>query len=197
MTYWCCILMLTGLNQCATHAYPISGLHDLTIQELLHVPIHVLHMLEPTTSGFVHPSPNHSIHTHLCPFWYTCPFWIYVLPILCLYGFEMSIWNPKHIQMKKLSTTKFYNFSRSTTLVLAISPSEVVWRIWILNLRKLKHNFPLIDYLKWKKNHQLQISCTTFLDLQLCFARSPSRSFEKFKFQMWEIQTKFCCIDFK
>jgi hypothetical protein len=28
--------------------------------------------------------------------------------------------------MKKLSTIKFYNFSRSTTLVLVISPSEVI-----------------------------------------------------------------------
>jgi hypothetical protein len=38
---------------------------------------------------------------------------------------------------KKLSTTKFHNISRSTTFILVISPSEVVYKIWILNLRNL------------------------------------------------------------
>jgi hypothetical protein len=37
--------------------------------------------------------------------------------------------------MKKFSTTKFYNFSRSTTFVQVISPSEVVLKIQILNFR--------------------------------------------------------------
>jgi hypothetical protein len=54
---------------------------------------------------------------------------LFVLAILCSSNFEMSNWNPKRIQMKKLSTTKFYNFSRSTILGFVISPSEVIWRI--------------------------------------------------------------------
>ena len=36
---------------------------------------------------------------------------------------------------KKFSTTKLYNFLRSTTFILIVSPSEVVWKIQILNLR--------------------------------------------------------------
>jgi hypothetical protein len=60
---------------------------------------------------------------------------IFVLGILCLFDFEMSIWDSKRIQMKNLSTTKFYNFSISTTFILVVSPSEVVYKIWISNLR--------------------------------------------------------------
>ena len=37
--------------------------------------------------------------------------------------------------MKKLSTTKFHNLSRSTTFILVVSPSEEVWKIQVLNLR--------------------------------------------------------------
>jgi hypothetical protein len=37
--------------------------------------------------------------------------------------------------MKKLSTTKFYNFSGSITFILVVSPSEVIWKIPISNLR--------------------------------------------------------------
>ena len=36
---------------------------------------------------------------------------------------------------EKLSTIKFYNFSRSTTFILVVSPSEVTYKIWISNLR--------------------------------------------------------------
>ena len=64
-----------------------------------------------------------------------CPNKIFVLAILCPSNFEMSIRDPKRIQMKKLSTTKFYNFLRSTTFILVVSPSEVVCKIWISNLR--------------------------------------------------------------
>jgi len=48
---------------------------------------------------------------------------------------KLIIWGPKLIPMKKLSTTKFYNFSRSTTFILLVSPSEVTYKIWISNLR--------------------------------------------------------------
>ena len=83
--------------------------------------------LEPMTLGVTRSSLNHSTYKTLL-------LEIFVLAILCLSNFEMSIWDPKRIQIKTLSTTKFYNFSRSTTLVLVVSPSEVVWKIQILNL---------------------------------------------------------------
>ena len=38
-------------------------------------------------------------------------------------------------QIKKLSTKKFYKFSRSTTFILVVYPSEIVYKIWILNLK--------------------------------------------------------------
>ena len=37
--------------------------------------------------------------------------------------------------MKKLSTTKLHNFSRSTAFVLVISPFEDILKIQILNFR--------------------------------------------------------------
>ena len=40
-----------------------------------------------------------------------------------------------------MSTTKFHNFSRSTTVILAISPSEVVYKIWISNLKNSNVGF--------------------------------------------------------
>jgi hypothetical protein len=36
---------------------------------------------------------------------------------------------------EKNSTIKFYNFLRSTTFILIISAFEVVYKIWISNLR--------------------------------------------------------------
>jgi hypothetical protein len=45
-------------------------------------------------------------------------FGIFVLLILPSSNFQMSICGPKRIQIKKLLTTKSYNFSISTTLVL-------------------------------------------------------------------------------
>ena len=42
----------------------------------------------------------------------------------------MLVWDPKWIQIKKLSTTKFHNFSRSTTFVLEVSSSKIVYEIW-------------------------------------------------------------------
>ena len=45
------------------------------------------------------------------------------------------VWGPKQIQIKRLSNIKFHNFSRSTTFVLVLFPSDVVYKIWISNLR--------------------------------------------------------------
>lgn len=49
----------------------------------------------------------------------------------------MSVWDFKRIQMKMSSTTKLYNFSKSTTSVLVIYPLELVWNIRILSLENL------------------------------------------------------------
>jgi len=38
--------------------------------------------------------------------------------------FSMTRWS----QMKKLSTTKFHNFSRSTTFILIVYSNEVIWK---------------------------------------------------------------------
>ena len=43
----------------------------------------------------------------------------------------MLVWVSKWIQMKKLSTIKFHNFSRSTTFILVVSPFGVIYKIWI------------------------------------------------------------------
>jgi hypothetical protein len=60
---------------------------------------------------------------------------ILFLLILCSIEFKLIVWDLKWIQIKKLSTTKLHNFSRSTTFVLVISPSKVVRKNQILNLR--------------------------------------------------------------
>jgi hypothetical protein len=109
---------------------------------------------------------KHALHDHRCsnpwplaslvrplttpPVKCLCPFGIFVLPILCYFGFEINIWDHKQIQMKKLLATKFYNFLRTTTLVLVISLSDVIWIIWISNMRKFDRNFSWIDDFKWK-----------------------------------------------
>jgi hypothetical protein len=66
---------------------------------------------------------------------YLCLVRIVMLAILCFSNFKISIWNPKQIQIKKLLIIKFYNFSRSTTLLLVVSPFEVVFKIQISDLR--------------------------------------------------------------
>jgi len=98
------------------------------------------------------------------------------------------------ISNEKLSTTKFYNFSRSTTLVLIVYPSEVVWRIWISNVRKSGCSFPWIDDFKWKSCELKR--CITFRHLQALFwSFLHPRSFEKIKFQMWKFKRNFRWID--
>jgi hypothetical protein len=57
-------------------------------------------------------------------------------------------------QIKKWSTTKFHNFLRSTTFILVVSSSEVIWKIQISNLRnsnvvflgKLNSNEKVVNY---------------------------------------------------
>jgi hypothetical protein len=47
----------------------------------------------------------------------------------------------KWFQIKNLSTTKFHNFLSSTTLMLGVFPFEVVYKIWISNLRDSNLNY--------------------------------------------------------
>ena len=65
--------------------------------------------------------------------------------------------------MKKLSTTKLHNFSRSTTFILVISPFEDILKIQISNFRNSNIHFPRQNDFK-SKSCQLQ-SCVTFRDL--------------------------------
>ena len=44
--------------------------------------------------------------------------------------FKLIVW-----ALNELSTTKLYNVSWSITFILVVSPSEVVYKIWISNLR--------------------------------------------------------------
>ena len=56
--------------------------------------------------------------------------------------------------MEKSSTTKFYNFLRSTTFILVVPSSEVIYKIWISNMRnsnvvfddKMISNEKIINY---------------------------------------------------
>ena len=113
--------------------------------------------LKPLTSCFASSAPNHSTFKLFVSKWDFHPSHFMFI------WFEISIWDPKRIQMKKLSTTKFYNFSRSTTFILIVSPSEVVYKIWISNLRN--SNVVFLDKMNSnKKSCQIQ-SSITFWDL--------------------------------
>jgi hypothetical protein len=128
------------------------------------------------------PSSNHS----------TKHSFVFILDILSTHiswtELKMSVYDSKWIQMEKWLTTKLYNFSRSTTFIFCC------FSIWDclkkLNFKcwKFRCNYPQLDDFKLK-SFQLQI-CITFRDLQLSlFQFLYSRSFENFKFWMWEIQT--------
>ena len=87
-------------------------------------------------------------HYHL---WLYCIFFSHILSKT---EHELIVWGLKRIQINKLSTIKFHNFSRSTTFILIVSPSEVVYKIWISNLRnsnvvfvdKMISNKKVVDY---------------------------------------------------
>ena len=55
----------------------------------------------------------------------------FVLVSHILYSIEckLFVWDPKWIQIKKLSTIIFYRLLRFTTFILIVSPSEVVYKI--------------------------------------------------------------------
>ena len=84
---------------------------------------------EPATSRSRVNSSTTTPHIHLCPQSILIPHVLYKTE------HKLIVWGPKLIQMKKLSTTKFYNFLRFTTFILVVSPSEVTYKIWISNLR--------------------------------------------------------------
>jgi hypothetical protein len=66
-----------------------------------------------------------------------------VLILLILYYTECKsvFWGTKRIQIKNLSTTEFHNFLRSTTFMLGVFPFEVIYEIWISNLRDSNLDF--------------------------------------------------------
>jgi hypothetical protein len=91
-------------------------------------------------------------------------------------------------QIKQLSTIKLYNFSRYTTFVLVISStSEVVWKIQISNIRKVKWNFPWIDGFKWKI-----VNCKVVQIFEIYIFR-----FDRFSIQSCLKNLNFRCKKFK
>ena len=93
-------------------------------------------------------------------------FWSFIHP-KSFEEFEFQMWeNPgvvfldRWFQMKKLWTKKVHNFSTSTSFVLVVSPSEVIWK-----KSNFKCNFRWIDDFKCK-SCQLQ-RCICFWDPQL------------------------------
>jgi hypothetical protein len=66
---------------------------------------------EPATSPSCVTRSTTTPHCHLCLYS------ILVSDILYKTKCKLLIWGPKRIQIKKLSTTKFYNFLRSTTFI--------------------------------------------------------------------------------
>jgi hypothetical protein len=55
-----------------------------------------------------------------------------------------------------LSTTKFHDFSRSATFILVVSPSEVVYKIWISNFRN--SNVVFVDMISNQKVVDYKVS---------------------------------------
>ena len=80
-------------------------------------------------------SPSRTNSSTTAPHDHSCLQSILVPHILYKIEHKLIVWGPKLIQMKKLSTIKFYNFSRSTTFILVVSPSEAIYKICILNWR--------------------------------------------------------------
>jgi hypothetical protein len=88
--------------------------------------------------------------------------------------------------MKKLSNTKFHNFSGYTTFILWVSPYENIYKIWIFKFKKFKHIFKhSFSFATWfqmkrvlnNKVHNFS-RCTTFI-----YNVSPfGMSFQKFNF---------------
>jgi hypothetical protein len=92
--------------------------------------------------------------------------------------------------MKKLSTTKFSNLLRFTTFILIVSPSKVVYKIWISNLKNSIIVFLWQDDFKWK-SCQLQ-SVITFWDYNFHFFYLSIRGrLKNSNFKFLEIQTLF------
>jgi hypothetical protein len=90
---------------------------------------------EPVTSPSRKASSTTTPHTHMHPY--------AVLILLILYYTECKsvFWDTKRIQIKNLSTTEFHNFLRSTTFMLGVFPFEVIYEIWISNLRDSNLDF--------------------------------------------------------
>jgi hypothetical protein len=77
----------------------------------------------------------HSVYDILC---LVCSCFVHILqPFEC----KLLIWDSKRIKIKKLSTTKLNNFWSSTTFILTLFSSDLVCKIWILNLTYLDSIF--------------------------------------------------------
>jgi hypothetical protein len=122
---------------------------------------------EPTTSSSRVHSSTTTPHCHMCLELILVPYILYKTE------HKLIIWGPKRFQIKKLSTTKFHNFSRSINFISVVSPSEVIYKIWISNLR----NSNVVLHYKMISNKKL--STTKFHNFSrsttLIFIVSPSK----------------------
>ena len=119
---------------------------------------------------------GHSAKMHFAEyfFWHTAK---------CIFaeGYDKSIfpctfWGPKRIQMKKFSTTKLYNFSRSTSFILATSSFDkeiVTFFIKSSSLSYVSYSFMKLEcrYIKFVNNvtntmSDEQMTKLNFVDLE-------------------------------
>ena len=86
-----------------------------------------------------------------------------------LWQLQTTFLNTKWFQMKKSSTTKLYNSSKSITFILVIFLYNIFWTvwIWIWKYNNFKQHFQILNDINWK-SHQQQ-SWITHQDLKLLF----------------------------
>ena len=65
--------------------------------------------------------------------------------------FQSNFWGPKWIQMKNFSSTKLYNFSRSTKFILVICSSDIVVVTLFTNLIYLSPTFMKLIWEIWER----------------------------------------------
>ena len=100
---------------------------------------------EPATSPSHVTFSTTARHTHFCLYS------IFFPNILYWTESKLVVWGPKRMQIKKLSTIKFHNFSRSTTFILVVSPSKIVYKMkfTLQCVRSRAHGKTLLCRVSW------------------------------------------------
>jgi hypothetical protein len=103
---------------------------------------HVASRDAPRLPWFKHvTSPSHEASSTTTPHTYMRPYAVLLLLILYYTECKSVFWGTKRIQIKNLSITEFHNFLRSTTFMLGVFPFEIIYEIWISNLRDSNLDF--------------------------------------------------------